>query len=194
MNEIKRAFAVFAGALAIALLVGCHREEEKAAAPPVASAPPPAVAAPAECVDSDKDGVCDNRDQCPNTPPAKRVDVIGCDCDYTLQTHFANDSAELTPQDQAELDQLATVLLNPKLRFAAAEIDGYTDNVGDAAYNQKLSQQRADAVANYLKSKGVVLGDQFSTKGLGAENPIADNATDEGRAQNRRVTISRNDC
>jgi OmpA-OmpF porin, OOP family len=187
MNKINGTFALLTGALTIALLVGCQREEEKAAAPPVA-------AAPAKCADADKDGVCDTADQCPNTPPGKRVDAIGCDCDYTLQTHFANDSSELTPEDQAELDRLAAVLINPKVNFVAAEIDGYTDNVGDAAYNQKLSQQRADAVANYLKSKGVALSDRFSTKGLGAADPIADNNTEEGRAANRRVTIRRTDC
>jgi len=57
-----------------------------------------------------------------------------------------------------------------------------------------LSKERAEAVANYLKSKGVVLGDRFTTKGFGAADPIADNSTEEGRAKNRRVTIRRTDC
>jgi len=141
------------------------------------------------------DGVCDTADQCPDTKAGTRIGPAGCNCDYTLQTHFANDSANLVDAaDKAELDRLAAVMTNPKLQFVAGEIDGYTDNVGDAAYNEKLSKERADAVATYLKSKGVVLGDRFTTKGYGAADPIADNSTEEGRAQNRRVTIRRTDC
>ncbi len=83
---------------------------------------------------------------------------------------------------------------NPKLNFVTGEIDGYTDNTGDEQYNIKLSKRRADAVADYLKSKGVHMGDRFMTQGLGEGHPIADNSTEEGRAQNRRVSIHRTDC
>jgi len=85
-------------------------------------------------------------------------------------------------------------LLNPKLSFVAGEIDGYTDNVGKPEYNLALSKRRADAVANYLKSKGVHFGDRFVTQGFGEEKPVADNKTEEGRAQNRRASIHRTDC
>lgn len=185
MKNIDRRFTVFLGALAIALLAGCG--EEKAT-------PPPVAAAPEKCADADMDGVCDTADQCPDTKPGTRVGPVGCNCDYTLHTHFATDSAELAPEDTAELDRLAAVMMNPKLNFVVGEIDGYTDNSGDAAHNEQLSKERADAVANYLKSKGVVLGDRFNTHGFGAANPIADNSTEEGREENRRVTIRRIDC
>lgn len=189
MNRTQHAI-VFSGVMALALLVGCG-EEKKPAPPP----PPPVAAAPAKCADTDMDGVCDTADQCPDTKASTRVGSAGCNCDYTLQTHLANDSANLVDAaDKAELDRLAEVMTNPKLQFVAGEIDGYTDNVGDAAYNEKLSKERADAVANYLKSKGVVLGERFTTKGYGAADPIADNSTEEGRAENRRVTIRRTDC
>ena len=172
-----------------------RQEHVAAAPPPPAPKPVPVVAAaPAKCPDADHDGVCDAADQCPNTPAGKRVGPAGCDCDYTLRTHFAFDSAELTAEDKTQLDQLATVLSNPKLSFVAGEIDGYTDNVGKPEYNVSLSKRRADAVANYLKSKGVHLGDRFATKGFGEADPIADNKTEEGRAQNRRATIHRTDC
>lgn len=188
MNRTQHAF-VFSGVLALALLAACG--EEKKPAPP----PPPVATAPAKCADTDMDGVCDTTDQCPDTKAGTRVGPAGCNCDYTLQTHFANDSANLVDAaDKAELDRLAAVMTNPKLQFVAGEIDGYTDNVGDAAYNEKLSKERAEAVAEYLKSKGVVLGDRFTTKGFGAADPIADNSTEEGRAENRRVTIHRTDC
>jgi len=173
------------------------REERVAAAPPPPPAAKPApvvAAAPAKCPDGDKDGVCDAVDQCPDTPPGTRVGPAGCDCDYTLRTHFAFDSAVLTAEDKAELDRLAAVLMNPKLHFAAGEIRGHTDNIGNAQYNLDLSKRRADAVASYLKSKGVVMGDRFVTKGFGDTKPIADNKTEDGRAQNRRATIQRTDC
>jgi OOP family OmpA-OmpF porin len=171
----------------MALLAGCGRDDEQAAQTPVA-------AAPAKCADADTDGICDTDDQCPATKPGTRVGPAGCDCDYTLRTHFAPESAELTAEDTAELDKLAAVLTNPKLNFVAAEVHGHTDDDGDEAYNMDLSRQRADAVARYLESKGVALGDRFATHGFGEQVPIADNQTEEGRAQNRRVTIHRSDC
>jgi OOP family OmpA-OmpF porin len=140
------------------------------------------------------DGICDTDDQCPDSKPGTRVGPAGCDCDYMLRTHFASESAELTDEDKAELDRLATVMMNPKLSFVAGEINGYTDDAGDAAFNVDLSKKRADAVAAYLQSKGVVLGERFATKGYGKENPIADNTTEEGRAENRRAIIRRSDC
>jgi OOP family OmpA-OmpF porin len=181
--------AIFSGALAIALLTGCACNEEQPAA-----AAPVVAAAPAQCADADMDGVCDTADQCPDTPSGTRVGPAGCDCDYKLRTHFAFGSADLTDEDKAELDRLAQVLMNPQLNFVAGEIHGHTDDVGDAAYNKNLSKRRADAVARHLESRGVALDDRFVTKGFGEENPIADNTTEEGRAQNRRATIRRSDC
>ena len=176
-----------------------HFGREEKAVPVVAPAPAPAprpvvAAAPAKCPDGDNDGVCDAADQCLTTPAGARVGPMGCDCDFTLRTHFAFDSAELTAVDKAELDRLATVLLNPKLKFMAGSVTGHTDNVGDSAYNVALSKRRAEAVANYIRSKGVPMMDRFATEGMGDAKPIADNRTEEGRAQNRRATIRRSDC
>jgi outer membrane protein OmpA-like peptidoglycan-associated protein len=174
------------------------REKEKPA-PYVAPTPAPAAkpmvaAAPAKCPDRDGDGVCDAADQCPDTPAGKSVDSIGCDCEYTLQTYFAFDSAVLTAKDKEQLDQLSELLLNPKLNFITGEVDGHTDNVGDPKYNLALSKRRADAVAAYVKAKGVPMSDRFITQGFGDTRPIADNATEEGRALNRRATLRRTDC
>ena len=173
-------------------------EKEKPA--PVASTPPPpppkpmAAAAPAKCPDSDRDGVCDAVDQCPNTPAGARVGPGGCDCDYTLNIDFPFDSAELHADDKAKIDAIIPVLKNPKLSFIAGEVDGYTDNTGEAAYKVGLSQRLAQAVADYVKSQGVVLGDRFKVNGYGEEYPVASNDTKEGRAQNRRVVLRRTDC
>lgn len=68
------------------------------------------------------------------------------------------------------------------------EIAGHTDEQGDAAYNQGLSQRRADAVRSYLTSKGVDAS-RLSGAGYGETQPVADNTTSEGRAQNRRVEL-----
>jgi outer membrane protein OmpA-like peptidoglycan-associated protein len=174
---------------------------EKEAPAPVASTPAPApkpmVAAappPAKCPDSDHDGVCDAVDQCPNTPPGARVGPGGCDCDYTLTLDFPFNSAELHADDKAKIDAIIPVLKNPKVAFILGEVDGYTDSTGDAQYNLGLSQRRAQAVADYVKSQGVSLGDRFAIHGYGEADPVASNDTNEGRAQNRRVVLRRTDC
>ncbi len=166
---------------------------DKVAAAPVAAAPI-VEAPPAACADADGDGVCDAEDQCPSTPAGARVDAIGCSCDYSMQLEFAFDSAQLSANDMEQLDQLATVLANPKVSSIEGAIDGYTDSVGDENYNLGLSKRRADAVASYLQSKGVNLGDRFAVNGYGEADPAASNDTDDGRAQNRRVVVRRTNC
>jgi OOP family OmpA-OmpF porin len=78
---------------------------------------------------------------------------------------------------------------NPDLHF---EIDGHTDNSGAAPHNLQLSQQRADAVKTQLITMGVDSA-RLTTKGLGDTKPISDNATQEGKANNRRVEFVRVD-
>lgn len=96
---------------------------------------------------------------------------------------FATGSYDITDKDQARLDAIAEVL---KDMGRKVEISGHTDNVGDAAANKQLSQQRAESVKAYLKGRGV--GDELlSAKGHGADMPVADNGTDEGRQRNRRI-------
>ena len=73
------------------------------------------------------------------------------------------------------------------------EADGHTDNIGKADYNQKLSERRAQAVVDFLASKGIAQG-RIKARGFGETRPLADNSTEEGRATNRRVTIRRTDC
>jgi outer membrane protein OmpA-like peptidoglycan-associated protein len=168
-----------------------HNKPKPAEAP----LPPPPPPPPAKCPDSDRDGVCDAADLCPTTPPGKRVDAHGCDCDFTMATHFAFDSAKLTDEDMDQLDKLAKLIVNPKLNYIVGEIDGYTDSVGKPAYNQKLSERRAHAVADYLQSKGITTtGSNLRVQGFGESDPVADNKTEDGRAQNRRVIIRRTDC
>jgi outer membrane protein OmpA-like peptidoglycan-associated protein len=106
---------------------------------------------------------------------------------------FAFDSAELSPAYKAELDT-ASEFLRPHrslLRQGLAHLDvvGYTDSRGNDAYNQKLSERRAQAVADYLVEQDPSRASFIRVIGRGEADPIASNATEAGRRQNRRVVL-----
>ena len=100
---------------------------------------------------------------------------------------FEYDSSELQPVAKANIESLAKIL--QKYPDTNILIEGDTDNTGTDEYNQKLSERRAQAVADYQKSLGVA-GSRISTVGLGELNPIASNDSDYGREQNRRVEVA----
>jgi len=101
--------------------------------------------------------------------------------------HFAFGKSTLSKKDQKRLDELARYLkTNPPLKYI--DITGHTDNVGRRRHNDKLSQQRSQAVKNYLITKGVS-PQLFKLKFLGERSPKSSNRTDEGRAQNRRAMV-----
>jgi outer membrane protein OmpA-like peptidoglycan-associated protein len=92
----------------------------------------------------------------------------------------------LKSEAREKLAKVSGILLAyPNLKL---QVEGYTDNIGSDEYNQKLSEQRADSVRVYLVSQSVT-DSNVSAKGLGKNDPIADNSTDKGRAQNRRVEL-----
>ena len=100
---------------------------------------------------------------------------------------FATDSATLRPDLQQDLRVIATNLVNyPR---SDVIVVGHTDNTGSAAYNQTLSERRAQSVAQVLRGQGVA-SNRIQTIGRGLTQPVATNATPEGRRQNRRVEIS----
>jgi len=150
--------------------------------------------------DSDSDGVCDGKDKCPGTPAGAKVDADGCPIvvlekeTELLDTgmirlhdvNFATGKAVLTPDSYPSLDEVGQVLSKwPELKI---EVGGHTDSQGSEATNQKLSENRAQAVLNYMKGKFPDLkGEQFTVKGYGESKPIAPNTTQLGRAKNRRV-------
>lgn len=99
---------------------------------------------------------------------------------------FATGSAAFTGKSAAEVDNLAAILkAYPGVKVA---VHGYTDNTGDTAANVALSQARADAVKSRLASQGIAT-DRVSSMGHGEADPIADNATAEGKAKNRRIEV-----
>jgi outer membrane protein OmpA-like peptidoglycan-associated protein len=99
---------------------------------------------------------------------------------------FATDKSALLPTAADRLDDVADALAAQPER--SVTIYGFTDSRGDPDYNQALSERRAKAVLNYLVSRGVD-SDRLSYVGRGPNDPVADNATAEGRANNRRVEI-----
>ena len=170
-----------AGAILLSL-AACDSKSPPPPAPVAANTPAPAVEPPPPAT---------TPSACPDTPPGTRVGLMGCPCDVTVQLQFKSDTADLTPEDQSRLDQTAENLKH--LHWVSGTIEGYTDSTHNAEYNQKLSEQRATAVRDYLLSKGV--GDnRMKVVGYGESKPIADNSTPEGRALNRRVVMRRMDC
>lgn len=99
---------------------------------------------------------------------------------------FETGKYDIQPQSEVELDKVVQLLQeNPTVKI---QIEGYTDNVGSATDNQKLSTARAYAVVNYLVTKGIK-GARLLAKGFGEAKPVADNTTEDGRAQNRRTEL-----
>jgi OOP family OmpA-OmpF porin len=135
-------------------------------------------------VDNDQDGVLNDNDLCPKTPLGEKVDKNGCPLTINLHITFANNSAVVPANASANLDKYAKFLKINK--NYSAKIVGYTDSRGSDNYNQKLSEKRAQAVMNDLIAKGVN-PKQLSAVGMGKLNPIATNKTAEGRAKNRRI-------
>ncbi|MEN8304603.1 MAG: OmpA family protein, partial [Campylobacterota bacterium] len=121
---------------------------------------------------------------CPNTPLGEAVNEDGCPKKVTLHAKFENNSAEIKAES-FDLVQKYADFLNKYSNYSA-KIVGYTDSRGSEAYNQKLSERRANSIMNALVEKGVN-PKQLSASGKGEANPVADNATSEGRAQNRRI-------
>lgn len=137
-------------------------------------------------VDTDKDGIVDTKDKCPDTPHTYKVDPTGCPVSVILHLHFAFDSSVIPVSDYPEVEKLARVMKeNPP---AKAIIVGHTDHTGSDAYNQKLSERRSKALGDKLIANGIETN-RIVTSGRGEKEPIATNSTREGRAQNRRIKV-----
>ena len=120
-------------------------------------------------------------------PYLKNIPMLPLETGETMvlnNVFFETAMYNLKPESHVELDRLAVLLNeNPSLKI---EISGHTDNVGEKAFNQNLSFQRAQAVYDYLLSRNVNPA-RLSVKGYGDSMPVADNETEEGRAKNRRT-------
>jgi OOP family OmpA-OmpF porin len=149
-------------------------------------------------LDSDKDGVPDYLDKCPDTPAGVAVDKEGCPIKeevaakpviiekgrQKINVKFNFDNSTIKKGYYKDINNLVKVMKNyPGLKVV---IEGHTDNVGNAAYNKKLSQKRAYAVKKYMVTKGID-ANRIKARGFGKDRPIASNKTNKGRLKNRRV-------
>jgi OOP family OmpA-OmpF porin len=105
---------------------------------------------------------------------------------FEAEALFDFDKAVVKPQGKSQLDALLTKLKS--LNWTAMTVVGHTDSTGPAAYNQGLSERRAESVKSYLVGQGLPAA-AIQASGQGESKPVADNATAEGRAQNRRVEV-----
>jgi len=150
------------------------------------------------CPDSDGDGIADKDDACPDVagikenngcPKINKEEEKKLEQSLTFSAkniQFESGKDILKKSSYKDLDNIVDIMKKyPYVRFA---IEGYTDNTGRASSNLVLSQKRADAVKNYIVSKGID-GSRLKAKGYGIANPIATNKTSAGRAKNRRVEI-----
>ncbi len=144
--------------------------------------------------DTDQDEVLNDDDRCPGTPFGVKVDERGCAIvekksqlvvlpgDVT----FASNESVLTPQAETTLDELVNQAETHLIQ--KIEVVGHTDSIGEEDYNQRLSEQRAESVADYLKMLGVS-SDKITQWGYGEHQPVESNDTNIDRARNRRVEL-----
>jgi OOP family OmpA-OmpF porin len=174
------------------------------AAPPPPPPPPAAPPAAPDChtLDDDHDGVNNCDDRCADTPAGTVVGPDGCPQKVVIDLrgvnfkfdrpktgeHNIEPTLQLPTADSiAILDQAIDALKRyPEIKV---ELDGHTDSIGTDAYNQKLSERRAQIVYDYLTSHGVDPSRITAVKGFGESQPIDTNATKEGRARNRRTEM-----
>jgi iron complex outermembrane receptor protein len=144
--------------------------------------------------DTDGDGLNDDYDKCPTVPgniandgcPDKKAEAQRKVDKSAKEILFETGSAILKKSSNAAMDAVAAELTADA--NLSLEIEGHTDNVGAEKTNLKLSQARANAVKNYIVKKGIAAS-RITATGFGSSQPIADNATAAGKAQNRRVVL-----
>jgi OOP family OmpA-OmpF porin len=158
----------------------------------------PLQVTPEKIADSDGDGVADNLDLCPDTPAQTVVDTRGCPAQVSLVValpepartfvlDYQPNEFEVISEFTAELQRMADFIkASPGQRFI---IEGHTDSIGSDESNMRLSVQRAEKVKAYLVEKMGIPAFLLDARGFGENYPVADNSTQEGRQQNRRIVI-----
>lgn len=164
-------------------------EPKKPEPTPVVAAPVPAPVAVAPAVavlDNDNDGVIDSKEKCPGTPEGFKVDADGCPLSASLHLNFITNSNAVDAEGTAKVNAFATFMKDSPAYKAS--IVGHTDNVGSEAFNQKLSEKRANQVKSMLVDQGVS-ADRLSASGKGESMPVVANTTKANRATNRRIEV-----
>ena len=141
--------------------------------------------------DSDNDGIADAQDRCSATPTGAKVDENGCRIKLieaikiSMQLNFKSGSADVLTEHYSEIAKAGEFM--KQYPDSEVVIEGHSDSQGAAAFNKRLSQQRADSIREYLIKMYGIEAMRISAKGFGESSPIADNSTAQGRAENRRV-------
>jgi OOP family OmpA-OmpF porin len=143
----------------------------------------PTPVADCSTLDDDADGINNCTDKCPNTLKGAHVNPFGC---WIVDVKFDNDKSNIKPHYYPELDNVVTVIKNnPGVNI---EVQGHTSSTGTAAYNQRLSERRAQAVKDYLSRNSQAKG-RLTARGYGLTQPVDTNETEAGRTNNRRVQL-----
>jgi OmpA-OmpF porin, OOP family len=158
---------------------------------PAAEAPPAETPAaePMMEKDGDKDGVMDESDKCLESPAGSMVNREGCPVEEVIDLRGVNfdfDKCNLRPDAVVILDNAVSVLKDHALTVS---VEGHTDSIGTDAYNQRLSECRANVVYEYLTGHGVDAAKLTGHRGFGEAKPIDDNKSAAGRANNRRTEL-----
>lgn len=150
--------------------------------------------------DNDRDGILDDDDECPDDAEEPNGDKDGCPDRARIvirkgqvivygKVQFQTGKTEISPKSEQLIDDMAKLLEGHKQTIKRLEIQGHTDSTGSAAFNLKLSQERAENVKAALIKRGVAER-RLTAKGYGESMPVAPNFTNAGRAKNRRVEFA----
>ena len=162
-----------------------------APAPAPAPAPVPVQAAP---VDSDADGVVDSMDRCADTPAIHKVDATGCTIyeekmagvgDIDIEVRFPFDSAVVPQSQRSDVENLGAFM--QRFTESTVMIEGHASNTGNPAYNMRLSERRANAVADMLKQEFNIAASRITAVGYGVTRPRVEGNTAEAHAANQRI-------
>lgn len=157
-------------------------------------APAPAAVVVAAPVDSDADGVVDGSDKCANTPANHKVDATGCTIyqekmasvgDIDIEVRFSFDSAVIPANKISDVEGLGAFM--QRFPESTVVIEGHASNIGNPDYNMRLSERRANAVADMLKSKFNIAESRITAIGYGVTRPRAEGSTREAHRANQRI-------
>lgn len=163
-------------------------------APAPAPAPAPVVAKPVAVADTDADGVPDNADRCADTPATHKVDSSGCTVyeetmasvgDIDIEVRFPFDSAAVPASQRVDVENLGAFM--QRFPESTVLIEGHASNIGNPAYNMKLSERRAATIADILKNDFNIAQSRITAIGYGVTRPRVEGSSREAHAANQRI-------
>ena len=182
MRSSRLLFAVLFPA---AIAVGCATSNAGKVCEPASSWSAPATRCVAQAVEAKAEP--EPLPPPPPPPPPPKAEIKGKKIELNENVEFKTNSHELANATDPVLDEVVKILKDHP-EIIRVRVEGHTDTVGSAKYNQSLSDRRAKTVKEYLTNNGIEPS-RLTSKGFGMTRPIATNKTEEGRSRNRRVEI-----